>query len=103
MFKYLKLLGKWKDVRKVYQEEQGKEKPWYISRRFFGAVFIFIGGCLYAFFDITLPTETMDTLADNVTAISTMVRELIPAIVSLYGLITSIIGILKNSAKENKD
>jgi hypothetical protein len=102
MFKYLKLLGMWKDVREVYQEEKGADKPWYVSRRFFGAVVVFIGGALYAFFDVALPADLTDTMADNAAVIGGLVKDLVPAAVALYGAATSLVGILKKSAKGGK-
>jgi hypothetical protein len=102
MFKYLKLLGMWKDVREVYQEEKGIDKPWYVSRRFFGAVVIFVGGALYAFLDITVPMELADTMADNAAVIGGLIKDLVPAAVALYGAATSLVGMLKKSAKGGK-
>lgn len=102
MFKYLKLLGMWKDVREVYQEEKGADKPWYISRRFYGAVVIFIGGALYAFFDITLPADTTQSIADNLSTVGGLIKDLVPAAVALYGAATSLVGIIKKSAKGGK-
>jgi len=103
MWKYIKLLGLWKDVRKVYaQENQGKDKPWYISRRFFGAVVVLIGGTLYTFLSITVPADMLYTMADNITTISTALKDVIPAAISLYGAITSIVGMVKKSKVEPK-
>jgi hypothetical protein len=97
MFKYLKLLAQWKDVGKVYKEENGIDKPWYVSRRFFGTVVVFIGGALYAFFNVTIDANTVTVLADNVTTIGGVIKEVIPAIVVLYGAITGIIGAVKKA------
>jgi hypothetical protein len=57
MFKYLRLLAQWKDVGKIYKEENGIDKPWYVSRRFFGTVVVFLGGALYAFFNVTIDAD----------------------------------------------
>jgi hypothetical protein len=99
MFKYLKLLAQWKDVSKAYKEENGKDKPWYVSRRFFGVVVVFIGGALYTFFNITIDANTVTILADNVTTLGGVIREAVPAVVALYGAITGIIGALKKGAQ----
>ena len=90
----------WKDVGKIYREEKGINKPWYVSRRFFGAVVIFVGGALYAFFDITLPADTTQTVADNLSTVGGLIRDMVPAVVALYGAITSIIGVIKKSAEK---
>ncbi len=100
MFKYLKLLAMWKDVSKVYKEENGIGKPWYISRRFFGVVFVFIGGSLYAFFGITIPTDTVSTITDNLATLGNIVKDAIPVVVALYGAITSLIGVIKKNANK---
>ena len=102
MFKYFKLLAQWKDVRKAYEEEKGQNKPWYISRRFFGAVVVFIGGALYAFFDVALPVELTDTMADNAAVIGGLIKDLVPAAVALYGAATTLVGVLRKSAKGGK-
>jgi hypothetical protein len=97
MFKYLKLLAQWKDVGKVYKEENGVDKPWYVSRRFFGAVVVFIGGALYAFFDVTIGADMVPILTDSMATIGGVIKEVIPAIVVLYGAITGIIGAVKKA------
>jgi hypothetical protein len=97
MFKYLKLIAQWKDVSKAYKEENGIDKPWYVSRRFFGTVVTFIGGALYAFFNVTIDADTVTILADNVTTLGSVIKEAIPAIVALYGAITGIIGAVKKA------
>jgi len=102
MFKYFRLLGMWKDVSQIYKEENGVDKPWYISRRFFGAIMVFVGGLLYTFFDITIPADIGQSLTDNLPVIGGLIKDLIPALVSLYGAITGIIGIIKKSGKDKK-
>jgi len=99
MFKYIKLLLQWKDIRKIYKEEKGSEKPWFASRRFLGVVILFIGAILKTFFDIYLPPETISSLTDNAVLLGTIIDTVIPVLVSLYGAITYIIGQIKKSAK----
>ena len=101
MFKYIKLLAQWKDVRKIYQEEKGTGKPWYVSRRFFGAVMVLIGGCLYVFLDVVVPADIAAAMADNASVIGGPIKELVPAGVALYGAVTSLIGIIKKSTADN--
>lgn len=100
MFKYIKLLGAWKDVSKIYKEEKGTDKPWWVSRRLFGAIFIFIGLFLYVVFDIKTSPEQINQMADNVTDIADNIEKIIPAIIALYGFITSIVGTLKRQKKD---
>lgn len=103
MFKYIKLLLQWKDIRKIYREEYGKKKPWYASRRFVGLIILFIGAILKTFFDIYLPPETIESLTDNAVLVGTVIDTIIPALVSIYGAITYIIGQVKKSAKGEID
>ena len=96
-FKYLGLLAKLKDVSIIYKEETGADKPWYVSRRFFGTVMVFIAAVVYSIFNVTITGDTITILADNVTTIGTLAEKLIPAIVALYGAITGIVGLAKKS------
>ena len=101
MFRYIKLLGMWKDVRKTYEDEKGQSKPWYVSRRFFGVVVVLVGGALYAFLDVTVPVDLANTMADNASVIGGLVKDLVPAVVAIYGAVTSLIGIIKRSKADN--
>jgi hypothetical protein len=97
MFKYLRLLAQWKDVGKIYKEENGIDKPWYVSRRFFGTVVVFLGGALYAFFNVTIDADMVPILTDSMATIGGVIKEVIPAIVAIYGAITGIIGAVKKA------
>ncbi len=101
MFKYIKLLAQWKDVRKIYREEKGTDKPWYASRRFFGAVMVLTGGCLYVFLDVALPADLAAAMADNASVIGGLIKELVPAGVALYGAVTGLVGIIKKSKADD--
>lgn len=38
MTKYLWMIAQFKDIARIYQEEKGRGKPWWLSRRFIGAL-----------------------------------------------------------------
>lgn len=97
MFKYFKLIAAFKDVREVYEAERTSGKPWWLSRRFFGAVMVFFGLVLAYFFDVRLTPEQAQTAADSVTTISQSVEKLVTAGVTLYGIIMTIVGAIKRN------
>ena len=100
MFKYLKLLLRFKDVSKVYKEENfNKEKPWWLSRRFFGAVITFVGVLSVAFFGVDIDVATQNTLVDNVGIVAESLDKIIPSIITLYGIILGIVGTIKKLTK----
>jgi len=98
--KYYKLLAQWKDVAKVFKEENGTDKPWYVSRRFFGAALTFIGIVVYTVFNVSLDQDSLNLLANNLETIGKQAEVIIPAIASIYGIITSIVGSIMKSKKE---
>ena len=100
MFKYLKLLGMFKDVRKVYEEEKGKPKPWYASRRFLGAVFMFVAAALKVFLDVTVPPDLINELTDNVGLLADAINIAIPTVMGIYGAAVTLVGILKRSKSD---
>jgi hypothetical protein len=86
--KYIPLLLKFKDVTDVYKKETGENKPWYISRTFFGSAIAFIFTCLAVFFGLVVDANTVAIVADNAYTISS-------AIVALYGIIMTFVGQIK--------
>lgn len=86
--KYLPAILKFRQVSTIYQEETGKDKPFYVSRRFIGAVITAIGAILSIYLGVKIDENLLSTLSDNV-------ETLITAIVALYGLIMLIIGHIK--------
>ena len=104
MWKYVKLLAKWKDVRQKYAEEnQGKQKPWYYSRRFFGAVIAFVGYALFTFLNITIDESMITSLADNFTALATAIGKAVSAFLVIYGHAKTIYGWIKRSKATNAE
>lgn len=98
---YLKLIFQFKDVSEVYKEEnQGAEKPGWISRRFWGVVVAFLGAALTVVFGIVLDPTVIATLPDLITAIATGLKTIIPPILTLYGIILGIIGKIKQAKKD---
>jgi hypothetical protein len=88
--KYIPLLLKFKDVTEVYKEETGKDKPWYLSRTFFGSAIAFIFSCLAVFFGLVVDATTIQIVVDNAYTISS-------AIVALYGIVMTFIGQIKKT------
>jgi hypothetical protein len=97
IIKYIKVLLKFKDVRKIYKEENGTDKPGWASRRFIGAAILFIGILLQTFFGIELDNKTLTSLSDNFGTLTGAARVVIPVGVQLYGLILAIVGAVKKS------
>jgi hypothetical protein len=86
--KYLPLLLKLKEVSEIYEAETGKPRPALISRRFLGAVLLLISAGLAKYFDITIPENMIETIADNIDAI-------IVAAIGIYGGVMGVVGIVK--------
>jgi phage-related protein len=99
MFKYLKLLGSFRDVTKVYEEEKSGPKPWYVSRRLFGTVFMFIGLVLQIIFDTVITPEVLEGLADNTVIILEAIQKIIPAVTAIYGASVTTIGTIKRNKR----
>lgn len=91
---------KFKDVRQIYKEENGVDKPGWASRRFIGAAVLFGGVIIQAFFGVKLDSKILNTFADNFTTLTGTIQVLIPAIIQIYGFILSVIGAVKKSQSE---
>lgn len=99
MFKYIKLLLAWKDITDIYKEEKGKDKSFLVSKRLIGAVFTFIGVILFLFFGVTLDENVLTSLTSNT-------ENVIPAVITLYGVGTNIVGTVQwilRKIKEKKE
>jgi len=88
MFKYIKLLMAWQDVSTVYKEEQGKDRPFYLSRRFIGSAIGLLGVFLHVQFGISLDEATQISLINNV-------EKFIPAGIIVYGSGMAIVSFAK--------
>lgn len=94
--KYLTMILMLQDVGKVYAEEAGKGKPWYLSRRFVGVCLLVLGAIAANIFGVTIDEALLNGLAD------TWVR-LIPDLISIYGLIMAAVGQIRRGKGQGKD
>ena len=92
IFKYLKLLGRFRDIESTYKEETGKARPAYLSRRFVGALVIFVGAALSLYFGV----EIVENILSNITE---SIEKVVATGIVLYGLILEIVGIVKRKKK----
>jgi len=97
IIKYIKLLMGFKDVRKIYQEENSADKPGWASRRFIGAGVIFAGVLLQNFFGVDLDAKTLGNLSDNFSTLAGAAQVVIPAGVQIYGAALAVVGAVKKS------
>lgn len=86
--KFIPLILRGKSIAEAYKEEAGQGKPIYLSRRFMGLVLAFIGAIVSMYFGVTLDANILSTMSDSVVTV-------ISAVVTLYGVILGIIGIIK--------
>ena len=96
MFKLLKfvpLVALGKDVRASVNEESGKDRPFWLSRRFVGSVLTLIAGFAAIQFGVKLDAETITHLTDNITQLAT-------TIMTLWGLVVTVIGYVKKQKTE---
>lgn len=92
IFKYLKLLGRFRDIEDVYKEETGKTRPAYLARRFLGAVVVFIGAVLCLQFDVKIDENILTNITESI-------EKIIATCFVLYGLVMEIVGIVKRKKK----
>lgn len=95
MLKYIKLLAAWQDVSETYKAEQGKDRPFYLSRRFIGSVIGLLGLFLHVQFGISIDEATKISLIDNV-------EKLIPAGIIVYGSGMAIVSFAKRTMEKIK-
>lgn len=83
--KYIPALLKFKDVSEAYKTEQGKDKPFYLSGRFIGAVVMFLAAVIGVAIGFTLDQDILDQITKNL-------ENLAVAAAALYGLARAIKG-----------
>ena len=88
LFKYFSLILKLKDISNVYEEEKGQNKPFYLSRRFFGVVIIAIFAFLSIQFGFDMSALSPDVIANHIV-------NAVQAFIGLYGIIMVIVGYFK--------
>ena len=92
IFKYLKLIGLFKNCNKAYKEHTGKDRPPYLSRRFVGAMVLLGGTALSIYFGVEINKELLNMIIDNI-------EKIIGASVILYGVVMEIVGIVKRERR----
>ena len=90
ILKYLSLILRFKNISKVYQEETGQGKPFYISRRFIGLIITAVFAVITIWTGVTIDEVLSLQVADHVVAVIT-------AVIALYGIILGIIGHFKRT------
>jgi uncharacterized membrane protein YqjE len=96
LIKYWGLILRLRDVSDIYKEEKGQGKPWYISRRFIGAVITLLGLAATAYFGVEIDAQKYQVIADNILAIIT-------AGIALYGAMTFIVGAIGAALRKAKN
>ena len=91
--KYLPLILQFKQVATAYEAEKGKEKPFYLTRRFIGAVIASVGAVAAYFGGVTISPEIMDEITANLETV-------LATGVTLYGLIMAVVGLLTKKKQE---
>jgi hypothetical protein len=93
--KYLPLILQFKQVAEAYEEEKGKEKPFYLTRRFIGALIAAVGAVAAYFGGVTISPEILDEITKNIETVAATG-------VTLYGLIMAVIGLFGKKKVEVK-
>jgi hypothetical protein len=97
VIKTIGLLAGFRDVRKAYKEETGKDKPGWASRRFIGAMVVFAGAVAQALWGVKIDGDVLTTISGNLGTLAGAVQTIIPIIVPLYGALLSVVGAVKKS------
>lgn len=92
IFKYLKLLGRFRDIEATYKEETGKGRPPYLSRRFVGALVIFVGAALSLHFGVEIDENILTNITESI-------EKIVATGIVLYGLVMEVVGIVKRKKK----
>jgi hypothetical protein len=93
--KYLPLILKFKNVSDAYEAEKGGDKPFWLTRRFIGAVIASIGAVAAYLGGITISPEILDEITKSLETV-------MATGVTLYGLIMAIVGMLTKKKVEVK-
>jgi hypothetical protein len=90
LLKFLPMIFKLQDVSKAYEEEKGIGKPWYLSRRFFGALLVVVFAFLSIQFGFDLKELDPNVIANHIV-------NAIQAFVGLYGAVMVLVGFFKKA------
>jgi len=91
--RYLKLIGLYKEVNEAYKADYGKDKPFYYTRRFWGAVVFLVSGAANALLDVKIDDATLNTIVNGIVTIITTAG-------MLYGAIMEAVGVAKRKKKK---
>lgn len=99
-FKYIGLMLRFKDVKKIYAEENlDKSKPALLSRRFLGAVIALGGAAMTAIYGITIEPEKLTSLVDTIENLGKALPVVYGAVLSLKGFYDTYVKTLKETPK----
>ena len=85
LLKYLPMLAIGKDARKAYEEENGKDRPAYLSRRFVGAILAAAGLFLSVHYGVQVSKEDLALIGDNI-------EKIVAAGIAIQGVVVTIVG-----------
>lgn len=91
IFEIIKLYGKFGNVRGAVAEVKGQAGWWY-SRKFIGAVLVFLSAVLLYLTGITLEVDVINKLTENIS-------NLAGAIVGIYGFIMFLVSAIQGIKK----
>ncbi len=91
--RYLKLLLLLRNVSTVYEEEKGKGKPVYLSRRFVGMVLTLVSAILYLTYGVEL--ADIESTAEAIVTLLTVLG-------TLYGAVMAIVGQIRRNREPQK-
>jgi hypothetical protein len=96
LLKYLKVIMMLKDVQEAYKEDTGKDRPWYMSRKFVGSVLATAGAAVGTYYGIEISeTDVIEPLADQLMIVAGAVTGLYGAGMVIVSAAKKYIGMLK--------
>lgn len=99
ILKFLPLLLKGKDIFDAYEEENNKKKPFWMSRRFVGAVFVMISAGLAIHSGVTIDPTDIEHITDQTMTFMQSVEVFLSAGFGLYGSTLATVGTIKRKKK----
>jgi len=86
MIKYIKMILQLKQVADVYEQEKGKDKPAWLTRRFFGVVITALSAIYFLNTGVELNIDA-ENLSSHIDAIVTGGSVIYGTVMSIYGQI----------------
>lgn len=99
MFKFLKMIGMLKDIKKEYQLS-GKLLGALASRKFWGALWMLAGYILQEYMGVSIDQATMDQGADLAVLITSFCMQGFGIAMQLVSYIKTIVGLFKKAKEE---